>query len=421
MAARRHGTHSVTGLTGPRLDYDRTSPYGLNISSLALFVTLSSWIPRRSLLGPVVAAGLLIGGVATQQFVTAQQGAQARPAGAALSRESFVAAAVKRSGAAVVTLEIARTVRSPGLSGLPRGLMADPMFRRFFGMPDTAMPRSRVQRGQGSGVIFDAEGLLLTNAHVVEGADTLSVGLSDGRRVSGRVVGKDTLTDLAVVRLEGKGPWPTATLGDSDALNVGDWAIAVGNPFGLENTVTLGIISNLNRNVSQLGISGKRLDLIQTDAAINPGNSGGPLLNAEGEVVGINTLVRSGPGAGLGFAIPINRAQAIARELVKTGRVQHPMVGIGLSPVPAPSSGAAVPPGAVIRSVQPGGPADKAGLKVDDVIISIDGRTMKGPAAVVGAIESRGVGERLRITVLRGVEELTLEVRPVDLSTLQPA
>ena len=421
MAARRHGMHSVTGLTGPRLDYDRTSPYGLNISSLALFVTLSSWIPRRSLFVPIVAGGLLIGGVAAQQIVTAQQGAQARPATAALSRESFVAAAVKRSGAAVVTLETARTVRSPGVSRLPRGLMADPMFRQFFGIPDSAMPRSRVQRGQGSGVIFDAEGLLLTNAHVVEGADKLSVGLSDGRRVSGRVVGKDTLTDLAVVRLEGKGPWPTATLGDSDQLNVGDWAIAVGNPFGLENTVTLGIISNLNRNVSQLGISGKRLDLIQTDAAINPGNSGGPLLNAEGEVVGINTLVRSGPGAGLGFAIPINRAQAIARELVKTGRVQHPMVGIGLSPVPAPSSGAAVPPGAVIRSVQPGGPADKAGLKVDDVIISVDGRTMKGPAAVVGAIESRGVGEQLRITVLRGAEELTLEVRPVDLSTLQPA
>ena len=421
MAARRHGTHSVTGLTGHRLDYDRTSPYGLNISSLALFVTLSSWIPRRSFFVPIVAGGLLIGGVAAQQIVTAQQGAQARPATAALSRESFVAAAVKRSGAAVVTLETARTVRSPGVSRLPRGLMADPMFRQFFGIPDSAMPRSRVQRGQGSGVIFDAEGLLLTNAHVVEGADKLSVGLSDGRRVSGRVVGKDTLTDVAVVRLEGKGPWPTATLGDSDQLNVGDWAIAVGNPFGLENTVTLGIISNLNRNVSQLGISGKRLDLIQTDAAINPGNSGGPLLNAEGEVVGINTLVRSGPGAGLGFAIPINRAQAIARELVKTGRVQHPMVGIGLSPVPAPSSGAAVPPGAVIRSVQPGGPADKAGLKVDDVIISVDGRTMKGPAAVVGAIESRGVGEQLRITVRRGAEELTLEVRPVDLSTLQPA
>ena len=193
MAARRHGTHSVTGLTGHRLDYDRASPYGLNISSLALFVTLSSWIPRRSLFVPLVAGGLLIGGGAAQQIVTAQQGAQARPATAALLRESFVAAAVKRSGAAVVTLETARTVRSPGVSRLPRGLMADPMFRQFFGIPDSAMPRSRVQRGQGSGVIFDAEGLLLTNAHVVEGADKLSVGLSDGRRVSGRVVGKDTL------------------------------------------------------------------------------------------------------------------------------------------------------------------------------------------------------------------------------------
>ena len=125
--------------------------------------------------------------------------------------------------------------------------------------------------------------------------DRLMVGLSDGRRVKGRVIGTDSLTDLAVVRLEGEGLWPVAALGNSDSLNVGDWAIAVGNPYGLENTVTLGIISNLNRNVSQLGISGKRFDLIQTDAAINPGNSGGPLLNAEGEVIGINTLVRSGP------------------------------------------------------------------------------------------------------------------------------
>ena len=172
-------------------------------------------------------------------------------------------------------------------------------------------PRSRVQRGQGSGVIFDPKGLLLTNAHVVEGADQLQVELTDGRRVSGQVVGKDTLTDLAVVRLDGKGPWPTAALGDSDRLRVGDWAIAVGNPYGLENTVTMGIISNLSRNVSQLGIRGKRLDLIQTDAAIGL-VFGGPLLNAEGEVIGINTLVRSGPGAGLGFAIPINRARSIA-------------------------------------------------------------------------------------------------------------
>ena len=139
----------------------------------------------------------------------------------------------------------------------------------------------------------------------------------------GKIVGQDSLTDLAVIKLEEKGPWPIAPLGNSDNLKVGDWAIAVGNPFGLENTVTLGIISNLNRDVAQLGISDKRIDLIQTDAAINPGNSGGPLLNANGEVIGINTLVRTGPGAGLGFAIPINNARVIAKQLVEKLSLIH--------------------------------------------------------------------------------------------------
>ena len=136
-------------------------------------------------------------------------------------------------------------------------------------------------------------------------SDKLIVGLTDGRKFKGQVIGEDSISDLAIVKLLGQGPWPKAILGDSSQIKVGDWAIAVGNPFGLENTVTLGIISNLNRNVSQLGIYDKRFNLIQTDAAINPGNSGGPLLNANGEVVGINTLIRSGPGAGLSFAIPI--------------------------------------------------------------------------------------------------------------------
>jgi S1-C subfamily serine protease len=286
----------------------------------------------------------------------------------------------------------------------------DPFFRRFFQAPGARTPQQRVQRGQGSGVIFDAKGLLLTNAHVVEGADTLSVELTDGRRAEGAVVGTDPLTDLAVVRLEGKGPGPIAVLGDSDRLRVGDWAIAVGNPFGLENTVTMGIISNLNRNVSQLGISGKRLDLIQTDAAINPGNSGGPLLNADGEVVGINTLVRSGPGAGLGFAIPINRAQNIARQLVATGRASHPVIGIGL---------ANGPNGPVIRSVQPGAPASKAGLQPEDQIVSIDGQPMKGAADVVAAIDRKGVGRLLTMTVVRGETRLEVSLKPMDLARLK--
>ena len=366
----------------------------------------------RSLAASALAGGLLVAGVSSLPLVFDESVAQARPL---IRRESFVASAVERSGPAVVTLETAQTVKSSAVSGLPPGLLQDPLFRHFFGMPRSSDQRSRARRGQGSGVIFDEQGLLLTNAHVVDGADELTVGLSDGRRVSGQVVGKDNLTDLAVVRLKGRGPWPTASLGNSDQLRVGDWAIAVGDPYGLESTVTLGIISNLNRNVAQLGISGKRLDLIQTDAAINPGNSGGPLLNADGEVIGIDTLVRSGPGAGLGFAIPINRARAIAAQLVRDGKARHPVIGIRLSPVPVSSNPAQ---GAVIRSIQPGGPADRAGLKLNDVITAVDGREVKGPADVVSAIDRRGVGATVAIAVSRGGQNLTIDVQPVDLSRL---
>ncbi len=377
---------------------------------------------QSSGLSRVFRGGLLLGtGLVCLPVLSSlsPQPLQAASVATALSRQSFVADAVARSGPAVVTLETSRTVRSMGMAGLPQGLLADPLFQHFFGLPGRVAPRARIERGQGSGVIFSAQGLVLTNAHVVEKTDQLMVGLPDGRRVPGRLVGQDTITDLAVVQLDGSGPWPTAPLGDSDQLRVGDWAIAVGNPFGLENTVTLGIISNLNRNVSQLGISGKRLDLIQTDAAINPGNSGGPLLNSEGNVVGINTLVRSGPGAGLGFAIPINRARTIAQQLVERGRASHPMVGVGLSPVPSARSGEANSPGAVIRSVVPGGPAARAGLKVDDVIVSVEGLPIDGPAEVVSAIDRHGVGRPITLGLIRGDSRLELAVTPVELTAMQ--
>ena len=377
---------------------------------------------QSSGLSSVFRGGLLLGtGLVCLPVLSglSPQPLQAASAATALSRQSFVADAVARSGPAVVTLETSRTVRSMGMAGLPQGLLADPLCQHFFGLPGRVAPRSRIERGQGSGVIFSAEGLVLTNAHVVEKTDQLMVGLPDGRRVPGRLVGQDTITDLAVVQLDGSGPWPTAPLGDSDQLRVGDWAIAVGNPFGLENTVTLGIVSNLNRNVSQLGISGKRLDLIQTDAAINPGNSGGPLLNSEGNVVGINTLVRSGPGAGLGFAIPINRARTIAQQLVERGRASHPMVGVGLSPVPSARSGEANSPGAVIRSVVPGGPAARAGLKVDDVIVSVEGLPIDGPAEVVSAIDRHGVGRPITFGLIRGDSRIELAVTPVELTAMQ--
>jgi S1-C subfamily serine protease len=238
------------------------------------------------------------------------------------------------------------------------------------------------------------------------------VGFQNGQRVEGRVVGLDPITDLAVVRLP-SGNWPIAALGNSDSLQVGDWAIAVGNPFGLDHTVTLGIISSLNRNASKLGITDKRLDLIQTDAAINPGNSGGPLLNSDGEVVGINTLVRSGPGAGLGFAIPINRARTIAQQLASTGRVSHPMIGVALDLVRG--GGGAATAGARVVAVQPGGPAARAGLRQGDVIVAVAGRAVQNPAAVVQAVEAAGVGNPLVLSLLRGGQSLSLPVVPTDL------
>ncbi|MEB3172642.1 MAG: trypsin-like peptidase domain-containing protein [Cyanobacteriota bacterium] len=363
---------------------------------------------------------LLLQGAGAAQAQSVSQPSQAAAAPAAsLGRQSFVAAAVRRAGPSIVTIDTERTVTvRGGMPGLPGPLLNDPFFRQFFGLPQfNAPPSQRTERGQGSGFIFDGSGLILTNAHVVDKTDKVIVGLQDGRRLEGTVVGLDPVTDLAVVRLTGSGPWPLAPLGNSDQLQVGDWAIAVGNPFGLDNTVTLGIISNLNRNASKLGITDKRLDLIQTDAAINPGNSGGPLLNADGEVVGINTLVRSGPGAGLGFAIPINRARDIAAQLVSKGRASHPMIGVSLAPQQA-AAGSGAPSGIKVVSVVPGGPAAAAGLRPGDVIVAAAGQPVRQPAQLVSAVERAGVGNGLPLTVNRNGAELQIQVVPVDLSSL---
>jgi S1-C subfamily serine protease len=376
-------------------------------------------IPARS----ATAAGLLTAALlATGGPAPAFRAAAARPltvaavGSAALTRQSFVADAIRRAGPAVVTIDTERTVQVAGRGGLPRGLLDDPIFRQFFGIQPVPRRSQRTERGQGSGVIFQDGGMILTNAHVVEKSDRVTVGLQNGTRVEGRVIGLDRLTDLAVVQLIGEGAWPVAALGDSDRLEVGDWAIAVGNPFGLDNTVTLGIISNLNRNVSKLGITDKRLDLIQTDAAINPGNSGGPLLNADGEVVGINTLVRSGPGAGLGFAIPINRAREIARQLIATGRVSHPMIGVGLDGV---KGAGGLEEGAIVASVLPGGPAAMAGLRPGDVIVSAGGTTVRSPVQVISAVEKSGVGNPLDLTILRNGSTLEISVVPGDLNQMR--
>ena len=338
-----------------------------------------------------------------------------------LNKQSFVSKALNISGDAVVTIETERKIVYSREGMFPPGILNDPYLERFFGLRGLQIPRSRIEKGQGSGVIFSKEGLVLTNAHVIEKTDQLIVGLSDGRRVIGKIVGQDSLTDLAVIKLQEKGPWPTAPLGDSENLKVGDWAIAVGNPFGLENTVTLGIISNLNRDVAQLGISDKRIDLIQTDAAINPGNSGGPLLNSFGEVIGINTLVRTGPGAGLGFAIPINRARKIANDLITTGRAKHPMIGVTLSSNIKQKSKflSQRESGAIIKYLTPNGPAEKGGLKIDDLIISINNEIISTPADVVQKINQNDLKSNLKIKIIRKEKEYLKIIKPIDIYELK--
>jgi S1-C subfamily serine protease len=331
------------------------------------------------------------------------------------SGSSFVTAAVKRVAPAVVRIDTERTVPRIGLDPS----FNDPLLRELFG---DQMPSNR-ERGQGSGIVIDAKGLVLTNAHVVDGADRVEVSLADGRELEGQVLGADAITDLAVVSIQGGSGLKAAPLGDSEALEVGDWAIALGTPYGLERTVTLGIVSSLHRNINSLGFSNKRLELIQTDAAINPGNSGGPLINADGEVVGINTLVRSGPGAGLGFAIPINLAKGVAAQLGTGSAVVHPYLGLQLVPLNArlardnnsdPNALVQLPEreGALVQRVLPESPAEKAGLRRGDLVVSAAEQTVPDPAALLRLVEASTVGEALPLTVLRGDQELQLSIRP---------
>ena len=330
-----------------------------------------------------------------------------------ISNTSFITKAVKKTGASVVTIDTQRLVKNKRYSRSSK-IFLDPYFERFFGLELPQEIQPRIEQSQGSGFIF-ADGLVMTNAHVVNGSEKVVVGLSNGTKYQGKLIGQDLLTDIAIIKLEGRGPWPKAILGDSTKIEVGDWAIAVGNPFGLENTVTLGIISNLNRNVSQLGIYDKKFELIQTDAAINPGNSGGPLLNSEGEVIGINTLIRSGPGAGLSFAIPINKAKDIADQLIKNGKVIHPMIGISLIDE---SSFETNESNVKIGYIVPNGPADKSGIKVNDIILKVGKDYIKNSSDVINAISKNGIQRKINILLKRGNRIILLTVKPTDISNL---
>jgi len=330
------------------------------------------------------------------------------------SNKSFITKAVEKTGPSVVTLETQRFVKK---KKFPKNsqIFLDPYFERFFGLDLPNENQPSIEQSQGSGFIF-ADGLIMTNAHVVNGSDKVIVGLTNGKKLQGKLIGQDFFTDLAVLKIEGKGPWPKAKLGDSTKIKVGDWAIAVGNPFGLENTVTLGIISNLKRNVSQLGIYDKKLELIQTDAAINPGNSGGPLLNSKGEVIGINTLIRSGPGAGLSFAIPINKAKEIAYQLINNGKVIHPMIGISLIDQ---SNFEKNNNEVIVGFVVPNSPAEKSGIQLNDIIIKVGNQDIETAADVISQINKNGINKKINILLKRRNKFISLSVKPTDISNLQ--
>ncbi|XZF62748.1 MAG: HhoA/HhoB/HtrA family serine endopeptidase [Gloeotrichia echinulata DVL01] len=329
---------------------------------------------------------------------------------------NFITEVVQRVGPAVVRINSSRTVRTQ----IPEEFN-DPFFRRFFGSQLPTQPERRVQRGTGSGFIISTDGRILTNAHVLNGADTVTVILKDGRSFKGKVVGRDELTDVAVVKIEANN-LPTVTVGNSDQLQPGQWAIAIGNPLGLDNTVTTGIISATGRSSNQIGASDKRVEFIQTDAAINPGNSGGPLLNARGEVIGMNTAIIQG-AQGLGFAIPINTAQRISNQLISTGRVQHPYLGIQMIALTPelkqninsdPNSGLMVneDKGVLVVKVIPNSPAAKAGIRAGDVIQKLNGQAVTDANSVQKLVERSQVGGDLRLELRRNGQNVSLGVRP---------
>ena len=337
-----------------------------------------------------------------------------------LKADSFVATAVEKVGPAVVRIDTERTVAR----NVPN-FFNDPFFRRFFGNDSfPQFPKEYQQQGQGSGFITDSGGIILTNAHVIKGADSVIVKLKDGRSFEGEVRGLDEPSDLAVIKIDGEN-LPVASLGNSNMVKVGDWAIAVGNPLGLDNTVTLGIVSSLNRASSEVGIPDKRLDFIQTDAAINPGNSGGPLVNSQGEVIGINTAIRA-DGQGIGFAIPIDEAKVIQEKLVKGESIPRPYIGVRMITLTPeiiekfnknPNSLMQLPDtdGVLIAQVIPGSPAAKGGLRLGDVITEIDGQKITAAEELQNIVQKSQIGKPLKITVKRGKDTQTFSVSPQEL------
>ena len=307
---------------------------------------------------------------------------------------------VKRVAPAVVNIRVSQTVESPSLYG-------DEMFRRFFGIPDDQRGRSREVASAGSGVIVDAEnGYILTNHHVVESADQIQVSLYNEETLDAEIIGSDALTDIALLQVDPEG-LTELPIGESDTVEVGDFVIAIGNPFGLGHTVTSGIVSALGRTgISRNGIE----DFIQTDASINPGNSGGALVNMRGELVGINSAIisRTGGNVGIGFAVPSEIARSIMRQILDFGEVRRGLLGVTIQTIDRESAealGTEVDRGALITGIEPGSAAEEAGLQVDDIIIGVDERRIDNNRELANAIGLKGSGDQVRIDYFRDGRE----------------
>lgn len=348
-------------------------------------------------------------GVASGRLMISNTSAGVPPAGGDPSDSPFVRVA-ERVTPSVVNISTVTTGKGRTSTELFHPFGNDPFFRDFFDRFFEGMPHRRQQTSLGSGLVIDKTGLILTNNHVIKDADEITVKFSDKHEVKGKVVGTDPKTDLAVIRVSNKDDLPVAILGDSDALHVGEWAIAIGNPFGLDHTLTVGVVSATGR--SEVGIATYE-NFIQTDASINPGNSGGPLLNIKGEVIGINTAIVAS-GQGIGFAIPVNMARKVMGDLVKKGKVTRGWLGVGiqrLTPELAKSFGVDPDDGILVSQVMPKGPAEVAGLKTGDLILSVDGKPVKEPRQLQSIIAETDIGKTLVLSVVREKEKRTVKVQ----------
>ncbi|UCE54291.1 MAG: DegQ family serine endoprotease [Desulfobacterales bacterium] len=321
---------------------------------------------------------------------------------------------IKKASPSVVNIIAVKVMRTPDQGGSPFG-MEDPLrdfFERFFG---GQLPKEYRQNALGTGFIIDKEGFILTNNHVVEQTEELKVRLSDEKEYNAKIIGRDPKTDLALIKIDAQKPLTPLVLGDSDSLEVGDWVVAIGNPFGLGNTVTAGIVSAKYRQIG----GGPYDNFIQTDASINPGNSGGPLLDLDGEVIGVNSAIfsQSGGNIGIGFAIPINMAKQLLPQLRK-GKVSRSWLGVmiqNITPELKEKLGLGTEEGALVSDVVSGGPADKAGMKRGDVILRFDDKAIRSSRDLPFVVASTPIGKTVTVEVIRDSQQINLQVKTEEL------